>query len=193
MSESNVFALVLAAGRASRFGATKQLARFGGMPLARRAARLGEAVCGPQTVLVTGHDWRAVFAASGPLAGFFVVNTEFATGLAGSITCGMRAVADSADAVLLLLADQPLITEQHLRVLITSWKKSPDAIVASAYAGIAGPPVVFPQRDFVALLALQGDNRARSILEANRDRLRPVEFAAAATDIDRPEDLPPDY
>jgi len=189
MKEIRVFAIVLAAGQSSRFGRTKQLHNYRGTPLVTRAVRLADTVCGTNSVLVAGNDWQRVTDICAPLAGFFVVNPNFAEGLASSIGCGIRSIAEIADAVLLLLADQPLITRSHLQLLVDSWRQSPESIVASAYAGITGPPVVFPRGDFADLLQLSGDSGARSIIEAHKERVRSVTFEPASLDIDRQSDL----
>lgn len=193
MSEKNIFAVVLAAGKASRFGATKQLQDYRGMPLVTRAMRLSEEVCGANSLLVVGMDWSAVAAAAAPLQGFFTVNPDFKQGLATSISCATNSVRDNADAILFLLADQPLITADHLRNLIAASDNSADTIVATAYSGGSGVPAIFPQRDFAALSELQGDNGARSIIKSAGDRLHLIEFEDASVDIDRPEDLPATY
>lgn len=189
MKGKSVFAVVLAAGQSSRFGKTKQLENYQGVPLVSRSVRLGEAVCGPNTVLVAGNDWQRVTDICAPLSGFFVVNPRFAEGLAGSIECGIRSVAEVADAVMLLLADQPLITSAHLQMLLDTWQSSRESIVASAYAGTTGPPVIFPRRDFADLMRLSGDRGARSMLDANRERVKVIVFEPAALDIDRQSDL----
>lgn len=189
MSGSAVFAIVLAAGGSTRFGRSKQLEQFEGLPLAAGAVRKAEAVCGERTVLVTGKDWKEVASACEPLAGFFVINNDYEQGLASSIACGVRAVTETADAILLMLADLPLVTTEHLANLVKSWAESPQSIVASAFEDALGPPVVFPRTDFDALLALRGDRGARPVIDANRDRVRAIACEEAAFDIDRPEDL----
>ena len=189
MKGKSVFAVVLAAGQSSRFGKTKQLEKYQGIPLVTRSVRLGEAVCGSSTVLVAGNDWQRVTDICAPLAGFFVVNPGFADGLASSIECGIRSVAEVADAVMLLLADQPLITSAHLQMLLDTWQSSRESIVASAYAGTTGPPVIFPRRDFADLIPLSGDRGARSMIDANRERVKVIVFEPAALDIDRQSDL----
>lgn len=185
--------MVLAAGKASRFGATKQLQDYRGMPLVTRAVRLAEEVCGADSVLVVGKDWPAVASAAAPLQGFFTINSDFGQGLATSISCGIKSICEKADAVLLLLADQPLITAAHLQDLIAARSNSADTIVATTYAGASGVPAIFPKRDFDALAKLQGDRGARSIIESSGDRVLLVEFEDASVDIDRPEDLPSAY
>jgi molybdenum cofactor cytidylyltransferase len=193
MSAESLFTVVLAAGKSSRFGSLKQLQEYAGNSLVGRAVRLAEETCGPRSILVAGKDWKEVAASCAPLRGFMVVNSEYEDGIASSISCGVRAVSSIADAVLLMLADQPLITQEHLQDLVGNWRDSPDSIVASAYAGTSGPPVIFPRRYFAQLMALEGDQGARSIIKSSPDRVRLISFEAAALDVDRPEDLPEDY
>ncbi len=189
MPEHSVFALVLAAGESSRFGATKQLAEYDGATLVGRAVRLAEDVCGDRTILVVGSDWKRVLAACGPLRGFFVRNDNYKSGMASSIACGVNSVAHSADAVLLLMADQPLLTVEHLSALINEWLEAPNEIVISEYSGVKGPPVVFPAHCFDSLMKLEGDQGARSILTDTKYPVRALAFEAAAVDIDTPGDL----
>lgn len=189
MAAKHIFTIVLAAGSGSRFGSTKQLAEIDGLPLVARSMRTAEAVCGARSVLVTGNQQRRVAAAAGPLQGFMVVNPDYDAGLSTSIRVGVNSVAEVADAVLLMLADQPLITVEHLGALIATWRRQPDSIVASGYAGTSGPPVVFPRKLFRALASLHGDRGAKSVIDSNADRLEVIQFEPAALDIDRPDDL----
>ena len=189
MSQSAIFAVVLAAGSSTRFGRTKQLEKFEGVSLAAGAMRKAESVCGELTVLVTGKDWQKVADTCAPLAGYFVINTDYEQGLASSIACGVRAVAESADAILLMLSDLPLVTTEHLTNLVNAWAESPQTIVASAFEDTLGPPIVFPKADFDALMQLSGDRGARPIIDANKERVQAIVCEEAAFDIDRPEDL----
>jgi molybdenum cofactor cytidylyltransferase len=186
---ANVFALVLAAGTSTRFGATKQTVEVGGVPLAKLAFRAATGACGERTILVTGHDWQAVANACAPLAGFLVHNDDFGTGLGGSIAFGVRCVRHAADAVLVILADQPRITAAHIDALIDTWSGNDDEIVATAFAGAAGPPVLFPRAAFSDLATLTGDTGARQLLSDTRYTVRTVAFEPAALDVDTPADL----
>jgi CTP:molybdopterin cytidylyltransferase MocA len=189
MSTSSLYAVVLAAGKASRFGSTKQIAIFAGQPLVTRAVRTAEFVCGPRSVLVTGNDWIKVAAACAPLQGFMVLNPDFSEGLATSLATGIRSLSGLASGALLLLADQPLVTGSHVRLLVDSWEASPDSICASSYAGTVGPPVIFPARYFSELSALRGDRGAKTVMDANRNDVISIRLDEAAVDIDSPDDL----
>lgn len=187
--EPRLFAIVLAAGLSERFGAVKQLARYRGESLAARALRIAESVCSNRTVLVTGHQGAAVHAACAPIAGFRVHNSDYRQGLASSIAHGVAAVRHAADGVLLLLADQPLIDQQHLARLAERWSGAPERVVATAYAGKSGVPVIFPRRFFDDLCKLTGDTGAQPLLRRCGSDVLTVSYEAAAIDIDRPEDL----
>ena len=186
---ASIHAIVLAAGASRRFGSTKQLADVDGTPLARRAVDTAGEVFGDRVTLVLGHDWQAVFEACSPLRGFVVINDQHAGGLGTSIARGVCAVRHAADAIVVLLADQPLIPAAQLGALCTAWSGAADEIVATGYAGTAGPPALFAAAAFDALAALRGDQGARQLLTDERFTLRTVTCEAAAVDIDRPEDL----
>ena len=185
----SIYSLVLAAGSADRFGAPKQLAEFRGQSLLRRVLRLSGQVTGTATVLVVGAQWLRVVEECRNLNPFIVRNEHHESGMASSIAAGVRAIQPVADAVLVLLADQPLITADHLKTLQKEWQASPESIVATEFADVAGPPVIFPADYFDALLSLRGDRGARAIIEDNFEKVIKIPFADAAIDIDTPEDL----
>jgi molybdenum cofactor cytidylyltransferase len=184
-----VFAAVLAAGRSQRFGHSKQLEVIGGKPLVRHAAELAREACGDRSLLVCGHQCSAVARAAGDAPQFMLVNERHDEGLGGSIALVATAVSHVAGALLLLFADQPLITAQHLRALIDGWSGADNAIVATAFSGTEGPPVLFPRGAFGALGKLTGDRGAKSVLDDPQFDVTTIPFEDAATDIDTPADL----
>lgn len=187
MNDESVFTVVLAAGEASRFGTTKQLAEFHGEALVRRAVRLAASVCDARCLLVTGNESRQVIEACLPMPGYFVVNENYKDGIGGSLAMAARSLDNIAEAVIVLLADQPLISSEHLQKLIAEWRQTPRQIIATAYANTVGPPAIFPGRYIGKLAALTGDRGAKAII-ATEDA-RTVRFEPAAADVDRPEDL----
>ena len=186
---SGVFAVVLAAGYADRFGSTKQLAEIDGVALVARAEKTATSVFGNNVVLVLGHDWQAVSNVCDFEHGFFVVNNAFIEGMGTSIATAMRSIAHTATAIVVLLADQPLITADHLRNLCSSWSGAKDEIVASAYSGTRGVPALFASDCFAELANLTGDAGAQCLLNDRRFNVKQIEFEQAAVDIDTPGDL----
>ncbi len=184
-----LFAVVLAAGRSSRFGSTKQAAMLEEVPLVRRAIETAAAACEDRVVTVIGHDSATVLRAMDTDSGFIVVNEAYDEGLGSSIAAAARACSSHVDALLLLLADQALVTGKHLRALIDAWSGYADEIVATAYDNTLGPPVLLPRATFGDLHALSGDQGARELFTDDRFRLQTIRFEPAGVDIDTPDDL----
>jgi len=188
-NRDRIFAIVLAAGAASRFGATKQTAAWNGSTLVRRAGELATGCCDARTILVTGHDWQHVRAAYGALPGGFVVNENYADGIGSSLALAVRSIRHAAAAVLVTLADQPLITSAHLDGLIAAWSGGADEIIASGYAEANGVPALFGPGCFDALCELRADEGAKKLMHDSTFAVTTIPFADAAADVDTADDL----
>ncbi len=184
-----VFAVLLAAGESLRFGDTKQLATVDGEPLVERAARRPARECCNCCLLVAAHDAARVIAAAKDHCRFLLVNEHYRQGMGTSVALAARALSPVADALLIVLADQPLVTAEHLIALVDAWSGDDDEIVASSFGGAIGPPLLLPRKTFEELRELDGDQGARALLRDGRFRLTVIESEAAAVDVDTPEDL----
>lgn len=183
------FAVVLAAGESRRFGSSKQLANINGEPLVQRAAALARDCCGENSIIVVGHCGAEVAAAADNLCQFLLVNDRYADGIGTSIALAARVLSGVADAMLLLLADQPLIKARHINKLLTTWSGADHEIVASKFDATLGPPVLMPRRAIARLTTFGGDRGAKQLLNDDAFDVRPVTCSAAAIDIDTPSDF----
>ncbi len=189
MSAADTLAtIVLAAGSGTRYGGAKQLALVDGVPLVRRAAELAHALCPGRVVLVTGAYAAAVAATVADLPVGITHNPHWDRGLAGSLHCGLDAMAADTAACLVLLADQSAVTGADLQSLASAWRAAPAIPAAAEYGGGLGVPAIFPRRDWPALRALTGDRGARALLAA-LPLVTPVPMPHALVDIDTPADL----
>jgi len=184
-----ICACVLAAGKSSRFGSTKLVQPYKGRPLVQTALMAAQDACEGHVFLVVGHDQDSVVEASAGLFDKRVVNNDFASGIGSSISACLKACRDDADAVLVTLADQPLVTGAHIRNLIATWSGADNEIVTTSFNGISCPPILFPRNAFSALSQLQGDSGAKFLLKSDDFDVSTVEFPPAGFDIDRPTDL----
>ncbi len=180
---------MLAAGAASRFGSPKQLARIGDRPLLPLCIGRAVQVAGHAVTVVLGAHAAELTPALRHSSVGIVINRQWREGIASSIRAGLAQLPGSADAVLILLADQPDVTHQDLARLVGAWRAQPDSLAAASYSGTVGAPAVFPRWCFQDLAQLQGDRGARNVLLRHLDRLIRVTMPCAAIDIDRPEDL----
>jgi CTP:molybdopterin cytidylyltransferase MocA len=183
-------AVVLAAGGSARFGSPKQLLVYDGEPLIKRAAIAAREAGAEEVVVVLGADAGEVAPAVSGLARIrTIINARWASGLASSITAGIKALFDetSFDAVLVTLADQPLVDATALRRLLDAFGND-RRIVASAYSGTIGVPALFPAEHLPDLLRLSGDQGAGGWLRDRSTKVTAIPLDAAAVDIDSPLD-----
>ena len=192
-------AAVLAAGRASRFGRTKQLFQVDGEALVTRAARAALAAPAALVVVVVGHDAgqvRAVLPGDPRLA--VVDNPDYPRGQGGSLRRAALAVRDllGPSYLAVLLADMPRVTAGHLTrvydALVEARRHGSACAAARAWhgpTGAPGHPVVFAPDVLDALCRLHdGDDAPRTLLR-RLDVLRvPFDDDGVVTDIDTPDD-----
>jgi molybdenum cofactor cytidylyltransferase len=144
-----------------------------------------------RVVVVLGATAATIAAAlSGLAAVTIAMNPDWDKGLASSLAVGLSAFLadDSCDAVLVTLADQPLIDGKALRRLLTGFDDE-HRIIASAYRDTIGVPAVFGREHFDDLMRLTGDRGAGSWLRARQNEVTRVPLYSAALDIDTPSDL----
>jgi molybdenum cofactor cytidylyltransferase len=185
----SIHALVLAAGASTRFGSPKQLVRLQGRPLLQRTVANAVDVAGHAVTVVLGAHANELAPLLRHSPASVVINREWPEGIGSSIRAGIARMPASADAVLLLLADQAAVTVEDLRRIIGTWRRQPQCIVAARYDSITGVPAIFPRADYPALSGLRGDQGARALLRGRSDRIITIALASAAIDIDTPEDL----
>jgi len=190
---ARVAAIVLAAGASRRLGQPKQLLMHQGEPLLQRAVRLSLDAGALPVITVLGANFDVIHAAIDWKNSLQVVNRNWEEGIASSIHQGLKTLQENAPQIagsLILTCDQPRLTVNHLQSLIETFlAQSEPTIVASAYAGIAGTPAVFPREVFANLLALRGDKGARALLVNPPCPLIAGPFPGGEVDIDEPADL----
>ena len=186
-------AVILAAGASRRFGSPKQLARYRGETLVARSVRLAHEAGAEAVCVVLGYRAdpirRALQESGATSAGTSTVrNPRWRDGMGRSLACGVRALDARSRAVLVCLADQPLLEAEDLGALVLAWRASPRSVVASRYAGKLGVPAIFSRSHFRALKSLSGDRGAQELLASSKDVLS-MSMPLAAADIDDPRDL----
>ena len=171
-------------------GRPKQLLDWGGRALVRAAAETALAARLDPIVVVVGGARAEVQAVLADLPLRIVANQDYAAGQSTSLRAGIAALDERADAVVVLLGDQPFVTAAIVERLVAEWQASRSAIVAPVYAGQRGNPVLFARSVLPELLAIQGDQGARAVLAADPSRIHPVAFddPRPLADIDTLED-----
>lgn len=185
----NICIAVLAAGHARRFGASKLLELYDGRPLLHHALAAATAAFPGSVYLVTGHDTESIADASLKFGCREVFNPEYEAGMGTSIAIAARTCASNVDALVIALADQPMVTAAHLTALAGAWSGDCGQIVATEFSGTLGPPVLFGRDYFAELGELKSDQGARDVVRRNSQAVVAVNFEPASIDIDTPSDL----
>jgi CTP:molybdopterin cytidylyltransferase MocA len=190
---SAVAGVLLAAGEGSRFGRPKALVELDGQTLAERGITLLRAGGTDPVLIVTGAaqvDLRPEHQAR------TVNNGEWRTGMGSSLRAALRALTEleagqEIGAVVVALADQPLVGAEAVGRLIAAYQAGADVAVA-AYGGKPRNPVLLAREHWPEVIAAaSGDQGARAFLRARPELVTLVECGDTGRpdDIDTPADL----
>jgi molybdenum cofactor cytidylyltransferase len=181
--------VLLAAGASTRLGRPKQLIEWRGQTLISRAVANLVSICGAGVTVVTGAHADEVESDIANCKVKLVRNPDWQSGMASSLRAGVNAAAgNTADALLVMLCDQPMVTLDDLVRLTDAWQNQPNCPVAAGYGAIFGVPAIIPAALLPELSALKDDSGARAFLR-NRDDVQVVDISTALLDIDTVDDL----
>ncbi len=173
-------ALVLAAGKAERFGGGKLAALFQGQPVLAHALRIACAAPVDRVIVVGGDgvDLPNGAAQRLPIA---------STSLSQSLKAGLAAAGD-VDGVFVFLGDMPLVPPGMAAHVLAALGDGFAAL--PEYRGLPGHPVLLSRAACALAGDLTGDHGIGRLLRGRDDVVRlAVEDEGVVLDIDRPADL----
>lgn len=174
-----IVAIVPAAGMSTRMGRNKLLLTFNGQSLIARAVDTLLASQVDQVILVLGHEAEKVKAELRGKPVVFVENPNYREGLSTSIRAGLGAMPSEAEAVMIYLADQPLLEPADVDLLVRAFaeaKANHKSFVVPFFRGQRGNPVVLDSLFREAILDVVGDVGCRRVIKRNPDRVLTVEM-----------------
>ncbi len=198
-------ALVLAAGRARRFGSDKRQACLpDGRSLLQAVLQTQLAACGEVRALLRPDDaWGQALCAQMGVTWQSVPDAD--QGMGHTLAAGLRALVaeepagpgadigvshlgNRFDAALVALADMPAVQPGTVRALIEAFLRE-GRPARPWHAGRPGHPRLLPRVSWPALLDLSGDEGARQRLDWSLATRVDVPDAGILIDIDTPGDL----
>jgi CTP:molybdopterin cytidylyltransferase MocA len=189
-----VGAVLLAAGAGSRLGhKPKSLLELGGVPLIRRQLIALSGAGVDEVVVVLGHHADLIEPVVQSFPVTVVRNPNPDDGQVSSQRIGLAALTGKLDAVIVALADQPLLNAQDITALIGAFKKRPEGaqVVFPQVAGERGNPVIFTNDVREQILAGEANAGCRQWQAAHADAVAPfvTDNRRYKVDIDTVEDL----
>ena len=182
--------IILAAGKAARFGSAKQVASFNGTTLLQHVIKEALAAQAEPVVVVTGAHAESVAATASQPSVEVVYNEHWEDGMASGIVAGVSFLLSrnkETENLIIAVCDQPFVSAQLFIQLIERSHET-KGIVACAYADTLGTPVLFTRAYFTALLQLKGDEGAKKIVKQHAEDVAALPFPQGIIDIDTPED-----
>lgn len=184
-------AVVLAAGESRRMGTPKQLLPFGDRTILQCVVDTLLTAGVGEVIVVVGHLADRVRAVLGERPVRAVENALYREGMLSSVKCGVRAIGDGCDTLLLALGDQPHISAAVVSELMCRYRQGTAGIVIPRYGSKKGHPIILnvPRyRD--AILQLPDDVGLNALIQEYIDDVCLIDMATedVIRDIDYPED-----
>jgi len=155
MSGGFMFSLVvLAAGKSERFGRNKMLIDVLGKPLIRGVVENALNSRVDEVIVVLGYMAKEIEEVLKDLPCKVVYNRNFEEGMSSSVKIGVSKISKTAEAVLILPGDYPLVTAEDIDRVISKFRETGASIVIASYKGRPGHPILFSQKLFNEILKI---------------------------------------
>jgi molybdenum cofactor cytidylyltransferase len=185
-----VSAVVLAAGMSTRMGRNKLLLTFRDKPLVVHAVETLLASKAGEIVVVLGHESEKVrdqledYAGQVPNGGQsrrvrLIKNPDYRDGLSTSVRAGVEAVSPEAKAIMIYLADQPLLEPSDVDRIIAAFataKAEDKVIVVPLFKGERGNPVILDASFRDSILGIVGDVGCKGVIKRYPEKVFTIEM-----------------
>ena len=160
-----VSAILLAAGESTRMGKPKLLLPFGNNTILQQTIDNLLKSKVDEVIVVVGHASQAMMKAIASRPVKIAINPIYQQGLSTSIVSGLNLIDDRTKAIMLALADQPLIDSATINRLIEESLGYDKGIFIPTYQSEKGHPVIFSTKYKEELLRLKGDIGGMQIIK----------------------------
>src|SRR5262245_8880262 len=174
-----ITAIVPAAGLSARMGQNKLLMRFDGKSLIEHAVDTLMTSGVDEIIVVLGHEANRIRSQLEEKNVHFVDNPDYRTGLSTSVRAGIEAAPKGSDAMMIYLADQPLLEADEIRCLILAFaeaKRAGKSIVVPFFGNERGNPVILDASYREMVLDIVGDVGCRRIVKKHPEQVFAVQM-----------------
>lgn len=171
-------------------GSMKMLLPFQGLTMIEKV--IGNVLAsGVKNILVvTGSGEEDIVRIIGKLPVERCFNESWKDGMLASVQCGIKALPEDCEAVLVCLGDQPMIDTATVRELIDAYSNSDREIIIPVFRKKRGHPLLIGKKYFSEIGKLDPDKGLRMLAHEFPDDVLEVETdnQGILKDIDTPED-----
>lgn len=184
-----VSAVVLAAGMSTRMGQNKLLLNFREKPLIVHAVGTLLASDIDEVIVVLGHETEKVrdqlegsIGLANKVAGKqvrLVQNPDYQNGLSTSVRTGVEAASRQANAIMIYLADQPLLEPEDVNRIVAAFaaaKEVNKSIVVPFFRGERGNPVILDASLRDSILGIAGDVGCKGVIKRYPEKVYAIEM-----------------
>lgn len=158
--------IVLAAGTSTRLGTPKQLLELDGRPLLQHVVDAASGSCLDEVLIVLGHEAEMIrIALTLPDDARTVLNEDYESGQSSSLRAGLAAASHQAEAVAILLGDQPGMSPALIDAVIERWWSADAPVVRPIFHGTPGHPVIVGRSEWSSFASVEGDRGAGAEME----------------------------
>lgn len=179
--------LILAAGESKRMNGIKQLLPWKNTTLLGNAIEQAIQSKVNAVYVVLGANANQIAQTIAHYNIQTIENKNWKNGLGNSIACGVNFLKENQlqyDAILITLADQPLITAADYNALIDKYAQKEAKIIASETNNTPSVPAIFDAVYFEKLAQLNEDKGAKEILIAAQKEVYVLRSNTKMMDID---------
>lgn len=183
-------AVVLAAGRSRRMGTQKLLLPIRGQPVIARIVDELQRSPLDGVWVVLGHEGGRIRDALGGRDVNFVTNPDAEGDMLSSVRCGLRALPEPWDAVLIVPGDQPTVASKVVAGLIRCFQITRCGIAVPTYHGRRGHPILIARQHREEILGHHEAMGLRGLLQVHSAEVGEmgVDDPGVLDDMDLPED-----
>ncbi len=164
-------AIIPAAGLSSRMHTYKPLLKLGGRPMIEVVIHLFQSCGISDIIVVTGHNKDRLEDIIRNTGARPVFNTDFKTGMLGSIQKGVRQVSSESWGFFLLPVDIAAVRPATIQTLIAAFNKHENSVLIPEFNGVTGHPPVISTRLVPSILSMDSDSNLGELLLSSKKNL----------------------
>lgn len=185
-----IWAMILAAGESRRMGRQKLLLPFKGKTIIETVIK--KVICSKaeKILVVIGSEKENMEKKIREYPVKIAYNPDFRSGMLSSLQRGFKALPKSAEAVLIVLGDQPALSSAVINKIIDAYKRTKKGIVLPIYRGERGHPVLIDMKYRQEVARLDPDIGLRQLVYDQREDILEVKVTTPSIlrDIDDERD-----